>query len=383
MSKVAIIKCTSYKKEAVNAAVARGIELIGGIGQFVKAGEKVLLKPNLVAADPPERCATTHPAVMEGIAVLLKEADLSITYGDSPGFHAPLTAAKKAGLAEVADRLGIGLADFETDEEVFFEEAVQNRSLRIAKGVMEADAMISLPKLKTHGFQKMTGAIKNQFGCIPGPLKGEMHVKLPDAEQFARMLVDINSFVKPRLYIMDGIMAMEGNGPRGGQPTAMNVLLFSSDPVALDATICRMIELDPAYVPTTVMGMEAGLGTYLEEEIELVGDDLASFIKEGFDVERRPLRPYRSGWVSKLTNKLVVPKPFIKEEKCVKCGVCVLMCPVEGKAVDWVDGNMKQPPVYEYSKCIRCYCCQEMCPESAIELDVPPLRRLLDRKYRG
>ena len=382
MSKVAIVKCNSYDQPLVNAAVARGLELIGGLDRFVSEGEKVLLKPNLVAADPPERCATTHPAVMEAIALLLKERDMTVTYGDSPGFHAPLTAAKKSGLDQVAVKYGIELADFEGDEEIFFQEALQNKKLRIAKGILEADAVISLPKLKTHGFQKMTGAIKNQFGCVPGPLKGEMHVKLPNADDFAKMLVDINSFVKPRLYIMDGIMAMEGNGPRGGSPFPMNVLLISDDPVALDATICRLVDLDPAFVPTTRMGQEAGLGTYEASSIELVGDGIEDIVRPKFDVDRHPLRPYKSGWKSALANRLVVPKPYIKEDKCVKCGVCVLMCTVEGKAVNWKHGDKKQAPVYHYNKCIRCYCCQEMCPESAIELNVPPLRRMMDKKYR-
>jgi len=89
--------------------------------------------------------------------------------------------------------------------------------------------------MKTHGFQRMTGAVKNQFGCIPGALKGEFHVKVPDASNFAKMLIDLNTYIHPRLYVMDGIIAMEGNGPRGGTPKKMNVILFSTDPIALDS----------------------------------------------------------------------------------------------------------------------------------------------------
>ncbi len=268
------------------------------------------------------------------------------------------------------------------DEEVFYEDALQNKKLRLAKGVLDADGLISIPKLKTHGLQKMTGAIKNQFGCVPGPLKGEMHVKLTSAEDFAKMLVDINAYIKPRLFVMDGIMAMEGNGPRGGNPIPMNVLIFSTDPVAMDATICRLIDLDPAFVPTTKIGQEVGLGTYEEANIELLGDPIDSFRLPTFTVDRSPLQPYKQGLWATVTNKLLVPKPFIKEDQCVQCGVCVLMCPVQEKAVNWDNDNKKKAPIYDYTKCIRCYCCQEMCPESAIELDVPILRRLIDKKYK-
>jgi uncharacterized protein (DUF362 family) len=133
--------------------------------------------------------------------------------------------------------------------------------------------MVNLPKLKTHPLVRFTGAVKNQFGCIPGLLKSQYHVKLPDPYDFANMLVDLNTLVKPRLCVMDGIMAMEGNGPKSGRPQKMSVLLFSSDPIAIDATACRIIDLDPDVVPTSRPGEKSGLGAYHSENIEIVGED--------------------------------------------------------------------------------------------------------------
>jgi len=124
----------------------------------------------------------------------------------------------------------------------------------------------------------MTGCVKNQFGCIPGPLKGEFHVRIPSIIDFSKMLVDLNVYLKPRLFVMDGIIAMEGNGPRGGTPRKINAILLSEDPIALDATVCRMINLNPEFVPTIVFGKEAGLGTYDENEIEILGDDIQSLV---------------------------------------------------------------------------------------------------------
>ncbi len=383
MSKVAVIRCTSYDYSEVKSAVERGLELIGGPLAFVKPGENILLKPNLLAADPPEKCVTTHPAVFKAVGEVFQAAGVALTYGDSPGFGSPEATARKAGIAAAATELQIKLADFQQGEEVFFPEGVQNKKFIIARGVLASDGIISLPKLKTHALTRMTGSIKNQFGCIPGVLKGEYHVKLPNVNNFAQMLVDLNNLLKPRLYIMDGIMAMEGNGPRGGQPKQMSILLFPSDPVALDATVCRIVGLSPEYIPTMELGMKAGLGTYLEDEIEILGDDLSQFLAPAFDVVREPASAHRSIPLSGLLNNLLVPKPVINEAGCIKCGVCIKVCPVTPKVLDWDNGDDSKPPVYDYSRCIRCYCCQELCPESTIDVKVPLVRRGLDRMKRS
>jgi len=377
MSKVALVRCESYKYEEVKAAVEKGLNFIGGPEAFVQLGEKILLKPNLLSADSPERCSTTHFMVFKAVAEILKNTGAVISYGDSPGIHSPETAAKKTKIAAAADELGIPLADFHNGDEVFFKEGIQNKKFIIARGVLESDGIISLPKLKTHGFARMTGCVKNQFGCIPGALKGEFHVRLPNVLDFAKMLVDLNMLLKPRLFIMDGIMAMEGNGPRGGTPKKMNVLLFSSDPIALDAVACRIINLNPEYVPTIKYGKEAGLGTYLEEDIEIIGDKIENFRDESFNVKREPVKPFKQGGAIQLLRNALVPKPFINAKKCIKCGVCVNVCPVKPKAVNWHDGDRSRTPSYLYKRCIRCYCCQELCPESAIELKVPIIRKLI------
>lgn len=378
MAKVALIRCDSYGEEKVLIAVRKGIELIGGAGLFAKAGEKILLKPNMLAGDPPSRCTSTHPAVLKAVGRVFLETSAFLSFGDSPGFGNPETVARKTELGMAALELGIPLADFISGREIVYTNAVQNKKFFIANGVLDSDGIISLPKLKSHAFAKITGSIKNQFGCVPGTRKAEYHVKIPDARNFARMLVDLNAYLKPRLYVMDGILAMEGNGPRGGTPKAMNVLLFSSDPIALDATVCRMMNLDPTLVPTIIYGMEAGLGTYLESEIELLGDTLESFRDPTFVVNREPIKVSHPSKAFNWLRNSLMNKPVIDEKKCVKCGVCVQVCPVQPKAVDWRnDPEHSQPPSYQYGRCIRCYCCQELCPESAIYVKRPFIRRLL------
>jgi uncharacterized protein (DUF362 family)/ferredoxin len=382
MSKVVLIRCESYDYNEVKAAVQKGLEMLGGPLAFAGPDEKILLKPNLLAAEPPEKCITTNNMVFKAVGEIFKSTGAKLSYGDSPGFGSPEGAAKKSGIAEAALELNIPIADFHSGKEIFFKDAIQNKKFTIANGVLESDGLISLPKLKTHGLEKMTGAIKNQFGCIPGMLKGEFHVKLSNSLDFAKMLVDLNSFIKPRLYIMDGIIAMEGNGPRSGNLKKMNVLLFSTDPIALDATVCRIIGLDPEFVPTVKIGRDAGLGTYLSDELELLGDPIESFYDFKFDVKREPIKPFKRGGGINFINNTLVPKPYIIESKCVKCGVCTKMCPVNPKAVDFHDGNKQKPPYYKYERCIRCYCCQELCPENAIELNIPLIRKIFSKKKK-
>lgn len=365
MSKVAIVRCESYDETTVEAAVRKGIDLLGGVTQYAKPGEKILFKPNWIVAAPPEKCATTHPAVFRAVCRIFSETGATLTYGDSPGRHSPELASRETGFKAVADEFGLTLADFKNGKEIKYSAGGADKVFTFSDGVLEADGVVSLPKLKTQGFLKLTGAVKNQFGYIPGMLKSRYHGLLPEPVDFARMLVDINLYKKPRLFIMDGIVGMDGNGPMNGDPIKMNVLLFSADPIALDAAVCRIIDLNPEYSYTITEGEKAGLGSY--HDIELVGDPIEGFLAPQFNVSRGPVVNFnisapRGGHTS------FMPKPYLVEELCKKCGVCVQMCPVESKAINWRDGDKSKAPAYDYDICIRCFCCQELCPEGAIKI---------------
>ena len=381
-SAVALVRCGSYRNEEVYKAIKRGIDLLGGAASFAGKREHILIKPNVVYGDKPERCSTTNPVVFRETGRLFKESGAELSFGDSPGFGKAATQLKRSGISRAGAEAGMKEADFDNGKKVFFKEPFFAHKFLIANGVLDSDGLISIGKLKTHQLTRITAAVKNQFGCIPGMIKVKYHVDLADINDFAGMLVALNLLLKPRLYIVDGITAMEGNGPRSGDPVKMNVLLFSRDPIALDATICRMIDLKPEYVPTMKPGREWGLGTYKSEEIEIVGDPLASFINSGFKVTRRPpARVQRIGTISFLFN-LFGSRPVIREEKCNRCGVCIEVCPVKPKALNWRQGDKGelQPPVFDYNKCIRCYCCQELCPEKAIWVKTPLLGRIFTKK---
>jgi uncharacterized protein (DUF362 family)/Pyruvate/2-oxoacid:ferredoxin oxidoreductase delta subunit len=371
MSKVALIRCESYEQAEVKAAVQRGIDLLGGAGEFTAPGEKLLLKPNWIMAVPPERHATTHPTVFKAVCEIFQAAGANLCYGDSPGRGSTeeeaLEAARATGFLEIGEALHIPLADFLHGREV----NTGTQEFFIADGALDCDGIISLPKLKTQGFLKLTGAVKNQLGCIPGKRKGAYHQQLQRPADFARMLIELNMYLKPRLYIMDGIIAMEGNGPMNGDPKKMNVLLLSSDPVALDATVCRLVDVNPEYSYTVSLGKQAGHGTYISDEITLLGDALESFIARDFNINRNPISNVRGAGVFSFGNDAGVPKPYIDEEKCLHCGVCIDTCPISPKALDWQGNDTDKTPAYDYSRCIRCFCCQELCPHGAILIREP------------
>ncbi len=386
MPKVALVPCTDYTQ--ANRAVSAAIDLLGGTDILPDPKEKILLKPNLLAKAPPERACTTHPAVFAGVAAYLQEnGRTKLSYGDSPGHGNPLQIAKECKIAAEADRLRIPLADFSQGKTVDFPDGNRAKSFVLANGVLDNDCVINLCKMKTHMLERITGAQKNIFGCVFGFNKGASHVAYPNAFDFAEMLADLNRLIRPRLHILDGIDAMEGNGPQSGTPKHMGVILASTDPVALDSLFASLIWLDPYLVPTNKTGEKRGVGVCDPSKITVATPDGQITVKEArekygnksFDVYRgqedkgeiRQLRMFR---------KLLRRRPKINARLCVRCGVCVQSCPVKGGALHLIEG--KKTPVYDYDKCISCYCCQEMCPKRAIYSYQNPIGKIGNIRFK-
>lgn len=394
-SKVVLLPVQGYEnREAIAEALQKGLQLLGGPEAFLKKEERILLKPNLLKTATPQQAITTHPAVFWALGKVLRDAGYSdLTYGDSGmlpiGGHQTATTA---GLAAAAEELQISMANFEESVTAMDPLSKEGDSFVLCKGVTEADALISICKMKTHALERITGAVKNSYGCIFKHYKALGHSKFPTHMLFAEMLVRLNLYLKPRLYLMDGIVAMEGNGPASGDPVPMNVLLLSADPVAMDSIQAALFYLDPALVPTNTCGAAGGLGRYQWDEIEVLvpAGDTAEVLtpqeaqkrygKPDFNVYRDPEHKTRHNALA-LLEKASQRRPVLLKDRCVGCGICVNSCPLTGKAIELISSGGKKFPRYHYKNCIRCFCCQEGCPQKAIEAQKPVVRRLVEKLW--
>ena len=376
-SKVAIIPCSSYDRDTVYRAVKQGIELLGGVNHLLKKDRRVLLKPNLLAPDPPEKGSTTHPSVFYGVGAVVRNNGFEAVYGDSFAVGSGLFVAKRNGIHSVAKELGINNVPFKQSREVRVKNAIQNPVFQIAEEVFETENFINIPKLKTHGLTIMTGALKNIFGAIPGLLKPEFHMKLPSPDLFTNMIVDLNRVIKNNLIVMDAVESMEGNGPRNGTLVHTGIIIISDDPAAVDATGARIMGIKPESIPLIKKAGNAGIGNIEEERIEYLGASVKDFTIKKFTfpppTKINKNSSSKTGGITRTLRNWFIPKPVIDHNSCTKCGNCVRICPVTPKALSQNKGEV---PRYNYNLCIRCYCCQETCPEGAISIKVPVLGRI-------
>ncbi len=370
MSLVTVQEIRTYDQARVTDAVRSSLAPLGGIEAFVHPGQTVLLKPNLVTGAAQERAISTHPAVVLAVGRLVQEAGGKVWIGDSPGVGDAARAARKSGFLAVAAELGAEWIDF--SEVRTFDEPANRvvRRLPLTRAVADADVIISLPKLKTHGQLTFTGAVKNQFGLVPGTRKARYHYRLRTAEWMARLMIDINRVAKPALAIMDAIIGMEGLGPSAGRPREIGALIAGCDLSAVDVVACRLIGLDPRLVPTLRAADEVGWGTTSLAEIEIIGDRFDALCLTDFEQVRQLVSVLRvvplPSAILRWMHRQWQPRPRIDGDVCVHCGACAEGCPVEPPAID--PAATGGPSVND-ATCIRCYCCHEFCPEKAIRLE--------------
>jgi uncharacterized protein (DUF362 family)/ferredoxin len=375
---VAIEQCASYDPAAVAAAVEAALARLGGMGAFVKPDQSVLLKVNLLMKAEPVRAVTTHPEVVRAVVRLAKSAGARrIAIGDSPGGRTGAQAARAifeaSGMAAVAREEGVQLVLL--DDDVVRAPAPGGflyQHFDIGRAVVDADVLIDMPRLKTHGFMMMTGAVKNLFGCIPGLEKAQFHVKVPDRADFGEMLVDLMLACAPDLCIMDAVIGMEGAGPSGGTPRHIGAVLASADPVGLDVVAAAITGFDPMDVYTNAAAHRRGLGPKTADEVPTAGVPWRSVAPDSFAHPARDVSRSMPPGLQKWVRARVVSRPWLEHpDRCTGCRACERDCPVH--AIRMVEGL----PSYDYEACIRCYCCQEMCPSRAVGLKRPWFVRAL------
>lgn len=377
--------CPDYEQAEV--CIRALVEQMGGMGRFVRPGERIVLKANLLRAAPPESAICTHPAVVEAVAKLVKEAGGTPVICDSPGGALHKEAVlrslyEKTGMAAAAAAAGAELSMDSSTRTVSLPEGKVLRQAEIITPVAEADGVIDLCKMKTHVLMSMTGAVKNLFGVIPGLSKVGYHATHPDHETFADVLLDLTGYVKPRLSLMDGILAMEGDGPgSSGTPRQAGLLLASANPLALDTAAGAIMNLPRQDNPVLLAAERRGLTPCRMEDVELIGGTVeelrmadykfpASTKSNLMDFLGPLARP-----AERLCKKALSQTPRIDGAKCVGCGICAKSCP--GQAIAMTAPGKKAR--ISQKACIHCYCCHELCPQKAVELHQSWLGRLLTK----
>ncbi|WZL71756.1 DUF362 domain-containing protein [Clostridiaceae bacterium 35-E11] len=378
---VSLIECKTYDNKLIKEAILNSFENLGGIHKFINKGDRVLLKLNLLMKKKPGDATTTHPIFAKALAEILMEYGAEVIIGDSPGgpFHASLLKGvyKTCGIEAIAKETGAKLNYNTHSTEIKNQDGLILKKITAIEVLKEVDKVISVSKLKTHGMMMFTGAVKNMFGIVAGLEKAEYHVRMPNNVDFSNALVDICLAAKPVLSFMDGIVGMEGEGPSGGTPRKIGVVIAGTSPYHLDVAATTVIGLKPGKVPTIQRCVERGLCKGSFEDIEMKGDPIENFIINDFVVpEIRSidlLEEKVPQFLRTMIHGLLQPKPIFIHEKCVGCGDCTKNCPPQ--AIEMKHGK----PYVNLDGCIRCFCCQELCPVKAVEIHRPIMMKLLSK----
>ncbi|MEG6513326.1 DUF362 domain-containing protein [Desulforamulus ruminis] len=363
-NRVAVARCDGYAAPVIDRALEGLLIPLGPVEKWIQPGQRVAVKPNLIARKKPEEAATTHPLLVEAVVRMVQRAGGKPFIVDSPGGPSSkglLTAVyRTTGMSEVAARTGCDLCLDTTELVLAHPRGRAAKQLTVLKVLAEADVIIALPKLKTHCMTRYTGAVKLMYGAIPGLKKAEYHFNLQRLEDFTQLLIDINTLLKPTLVIMDAVVGMEGDGPTAGTPRKAGFLLASPNPYALDYVGSGFIGIHPESLPLIRLALEQGLCPP-PEQLEQVGDPLPPLTPPFQLPGHRQIDFDIPGPLKRVISRLQ-PKPIFSPELCLGCGECQRCCPAG--AITMADGQ----PRLNLNQCIRCFCCQELCPHKAVRV---------------
>lgn len=366
--RVYLARCQSYRAEELEPLVDRAFREFH-IYDKLKPGMTAVLKPNLIMRSHPEEAICTHPAFVCAVGKCVQKAGAQVLIVESPG--GPYTPGlmkshfKACGYTEMAEQHGFSLYTDCKSREIALPEGSLCRSLSVVEPFLDADFLIDLAKLKTHSMVGFSGAVKNLFGAVPGLQKPELHCRFPEQADFSRMLAELCAFLKPDFAFLDGIWAMEGDGPTSGTRRELGALIASDNPFAADVCAAGLVGMDPGEILMLRFGNEKGLGPLSQNELEIIGDDPAALCLTDF----RRARASSTDFIDRLpkilrpaAKKLTTPYPRIRKKGCIGCGKCAESCPQH--TISLKDGKAE----INYKNCIHCFCCHEMCPRHTIDV---------------
>lgn len=334
----------------------------------ITPGIRVLIKPNLLMPSRPKQAILTHPLVVRAVAEYVLERGGQCRIADSPAIGPFEKLLADGGYREALRDLDLEIGPFSASHSVDIGPPFGR--IELAAELAAADLIINVAKLKSHVQMRLTLGAKNLFGCVVGLKKTEWHLRAGvDRMLFARLLVQICRTVNPSVTLVDGILAMEGQGPgKSGLPKAIGVMVGGTNPFAVDAAICRMLGTSPNTLPTHQVARSMGLVT---DRVETEGD--LPRIDDFQFPELGPLDFYGPKGFRKFVREHWTQRPVVNSKTCSLCGKCRDHCPAH--AISIVNKRLS----FDYDPCIRCYCCVEICPNGALLTMEPPIGKLMRR----
>lgn len=374
---VALAKVGGYDVGLIESTIRGQLKELGLSGMF--DGKRVVIKPNLVMKKSPDAAATTHPAVLEAMIRVLKDSAADILIAESPPGLYTESALKgfynACQITPVAEKYGVRLNTDTSSREVALPDAKTAHGFELITPLLDADVIVNLAKLKSHALTKFSGAVKNYFGSIPGLAKVETHARFPDYGNFGSMLTDLCAFFagnKPTFNLLDGIVAMEGNGPTGGEPRKLGYLIAGINPFNVDIVGTKLIGFDEV-----IMLEEAKKRGYACDSPTVIGvapERVSDFVKPDSSAGDTSALTFLTKAFGGRLNRWLQPKPFVEVSKCVGCGACARSCPK--KTIGLVGDSKKHAHIIDRD-CIKCFCCQELCPVKAVVIKKNPVMKLL------
>ena len=371
---VAVTACDSYEEKKLAALLHDHFTAFGFDRAFF-AGKKVVVKPNLVMKKAPDAAATTHPAVLGALLSVLTSMDVTPMIAESPGgiYNRQRLEGiyRTCGITEVAERYGVPLNVDTGARQMAFPDGKAVKMFHIIDPIADADVIIDLCKLKSHSLTKMSAAVKNLFGTIPGIEKFEMHATFPDYQNFGAMICDLCAMLcreKTVIAITDAIVGMEGNGPTAGSPRKIGAVLTSPNPFACDLVCEHLLGFDGT-VPIVREAISRGLCPPSLSNVTIIGADVDTLVVKDFrepDSAKNKSTSALAFFSRGKMGRFFMPRPVPVKDKCRGCGECAASCPKH--VITMVENRGRRIAHINHSSCIRCYCCQELCPFEAIRV---------------
>lgn len=271
LTNVTITRCRQYSSDKIRENLEKHIELLGGLENFIKPGDSVLLKPNFIAPRSSRHATQTHPAIIIELAKLLLDFGTKPFVADSPAWSNAKTCADKLRLTEPLAKLNVPIKELDRG----VKRKIGDSFVNISSVATDADAIINLPKFKAHQQLVATFAIKNMFGTVAGKQKALWHFKKGDVEQdFCELLISIYKYMNPIFTIIDGVYAMDGPGPIHGNTRKLGYIISSTDPIACEAICAKLIGRNAEDFPILKTAKIINFGTTNIEKINIQGDGL-------------------------------------------------------------------------------------------------------------